>query len=204
MLNLKRDRRKRAHTRLISALSSGRRGRGKNNPLRAQYTFKNSGRKITGSVAAVEMPERCGTAANVLIATTAAIARTIAKMNLSIWCGAICSLPDAPTPRCCVYSNIAHSAVIGKGYRNAIDLDRDACRRADDACCGCHWDSRCWPGRNPASRRQTTGGVVEQRIDCNFPRNELLAHAKIDDDLQRGPTCLDAEAQRIEWRAVGR
>jgi hypothetical protein len=35
----------------------------------------------------------------VLIATTAAIARTIAKMNLSIGCGAICSLPDAPIPQ---------------------------------------------------------------------------------------------------------
>jgi hypothetical protein len=96
----------------------------------------------------------------VLIATTAAIARTIAKMNLSIGCGAICSLPDAPIPRRCFYSNIGATAVmpitfrrIGKGYRNATDLDRDVCRRADDACCGCHWD-----GLPPAVNQQPPGG----------------------------------------------
>jgi hypothetical protein len=53
----------------------------------------------------------------VLIATTAAIARAIAKMNVNIGRGAICSLPDAPIPRRCFYSNIGVTAVMPITFR---------------------------------------------------------------------------------------
>src|SRR5262249_58365008 len=53
-------------------------------PPPAQYTFWKRGWKIGPVVAASEIGGRFGIAANVLIATTAAIARTIAKRNLNI------------------------------------------------------------------------------------------------------------------------
>jgi hypothetical protein len=55
-----------------------------------------------------------------------------------------------------------------------------------------------------ALRRQSTGDVIEQRIDRDFLRDELLTHAIVDDDLQCRPARLDSEAERIERGAVGR
>ena len=86
-------------------------------PPPAQYTFWKRGWKIGPVVAASEIGGPFGIAANVLIATTAAIARAIAKMNVNIGRGAICSLPDAPIPRGCFYSNIGATAVMPITFR---------------------------------------------------------------------------------------
>src|SRR5262245_49408586 len=59
------------------------------------------------------------------------------------------------------------------------------------------------PSRHP-SRRQSARRIIEQRVYCDLLRQQLLAHAKIDDDLQRRTTRLDPESQGIEQGTVGR
>ena len=53
-------------------------------------------------------------------------------------------------------------------------------------------------------RRQYTGDVIEQRIDRDFFRDEVLTHAIIDDDLQCRPAGLDPEAKGGSMDIYGR
>src|SRR6185312_7807345 len=46
------------------------------------------------------------------------------------------------------------------------------------------------------SRPERAGRVVEQLVDREASRNELLPHGIIDDDLERGAHGLEAEADR--------